>query len=139
MAKQSLYVVMLIAQSTDHGFKVFSKPVVVCRDSIKAKQMSQAERELNNRIVVEGRECATIAGVFEVTGIEVPQAARDCWVVWSVAIMRDGSGKTMSRLEGIFGKEDSAAKKIEGIPQGEQLIDGLAAEVKSQKAKVKLV
>jgi hypothetical protein len=130
---------MLIAQSTDQNFRVFSKPVATCRDYMKAKQISQAERELNNRVVVEGKECVTISGVFEVPGIEVPQSAKECWVVWSVAMMRDGSGRTMSRLDGIFGKEEAATKKISSIDQGEQLIDGLVGEVKSQKAKVKLV
>lgn len=139
MAKQSLYVIMLVAQSTDQDFKVFSKPVAVCRDKQKAKQMSEAEQELNNRVIVEGKECVTISGVFEVPGIEVPQTARECWVVWSVAMMRDGSGRTMSRLDGIFGKEESATRKIETIPQGEQIIEGLAGEVKSQKTRVKLV
>jgi len=139
MAKQSLYVVMLIAQSTQQDFSIFSKPVAVCRDSINAKQMSQAEKELNNRVVVEGKECVTISGIFEVSDIEVPKTAKDCWVVWSVAMMRDGSGRTMSRLDGIFGKEESANKKIESILQGEQIIKDLPGEVKSQKAKVKLV
>jgi len=138
MPKQSLYVIMLIAQSTDQDFTVFSKPIAVCRDSRKAKQMSEAEQELNNRVIVEGKECVTISGIFEVPGIEVPQAARECWVVWSVAMMRDGTGRTMSRLEGIFGKEEAAAKKISSISQGEQIIDGLAGEVTSKKAKVTL-
>jgi hypothetical protein len=139
MPRQSLYVVMLIAQSIERDLSVFSKPVVVCRDAVKAKEISGAEKELNNSIIVNGKECVTISGVFEIVDIEVPQSAKECWVVWSVAMMRDGTGRTMSRLEGIFGKEESATKKISSIPQGEQLINNLAGEVITKKARVKLI
>lgn len=139
MKTQSLYVVMLIAQSVDQDFRVFSKPIAVCRDNTKAKRISEAEKELNNRLVVEGKDCITISGILEVPNIAVPSSAKDCWVVWSVAMMRDGSGRTMSRLDGIFGKKETAEGKKNGIPQGEQIIEGHIGEVKTEMTKVEII
>lgn len=137
--KAPLYIVMLIAQSTDMNFQVFSKPIAACRDLNQAKKISEAEAQLNNRLVVEGKECSVIAGVLVVPEIEVPSSAKECWVTWSIAMMRDGTGRTMSKLEGVFGKQESAENKKKTVPQGEQLVAGFLGEVKTEVTRVKLV
>lgn len=133
--EERCFVVIMCAVAADRSFMVFTKPLAIYREESDAKLAASAEQE-RKTLYIQNRECFASAAVIKVPGMSPPPQAREGYVVYSNAYLRNGSGGTMARVDGVFGKEERAREKLSQIQQGMQKVDLRGQSVKGQMAEV---